>query len=100
MTIVDYFSLVPVQIILSFGQNEIARATGFIYNRNGSNYLITNWHVLSGRNAETGLCLDTKQLCIPDAIQIDFHADPTGSKWLSPKKEIKHQEEAASKFKN
>jgi len=32
----------------------LATATGFIVDRKGSHYLVTNWHVVSGRRTDTG----------------------------------------------
>ncbi len=92
MTIIDYFSLVPVPIILSFNSNEISRATGFFYSRENQNYLVTNWHVLSGRNAETGLSLDSKNLCIPNQIEFEVNGNPIGVKLTSGKIPLLHDD--------
>ncbi|MBP3616347.1 MAG: trypsin-like peptidase domain-containing protein [Alphaproteobacteria bacterium] len=47
---------------------ELADATGFIYNRNGKQYLITNLHVTSGRNICTGEIENSKG-AVPDLIK-------------------------------
>lgn len=50
----------------------IGRATGFVIRAQDQPFLVTNWHVLSGRNAETNACLsDTGAL--PDFISIHHH---------------------------
>jgi hypothetical protein len=92
LNIIDYFSLVPIQVILSFNSKEISRATGFFYNRKGQDYLVTNWHVLSGRNAETGRSLDEEHLCIPNEIQFELHVNPIGTKLLTNKFPLFHDE--------
>lgn len=34
--------------------NSLSTATGFVVQRGGSSYLVTNWHVVAGRNPVTG----------------------------------------------
>lgn len=85
MKSIDYFSCVPVRIILWFDDKKLGHATGFLYSRGGGLFLVTNWHVFSGRNAETGQPVDERRLAIPNALQVQFHALPIGSRWLSPK---------------
>ena len=46
---------------------ELADATGFIYKRNGKQYLITNLHVVSGRDPCTGKILDIHK-AIPELL--------------------------------
>ncbi len=83
MKTIDYFSTVPIQIILWKGDDELGTATGFFYQRRARDYLVTNWHVLSGRNARTGQSMLASG-AIPDKIQFLFRAKPLGSTWLSP----------------
>jgi hypothetical protein len=40
-----------------FNETIISTATAFFITRNSKLYLITNWHVVSGRNPENGACL-------------------------------------------
>ncbi len=52
---------------------QLAIATGFIVASNARNYLITNWHVVTGRDPNTQKPLsDTAG--IPDSIQINHHS--------------------------
>ena len=92
MKTIDYFSSVPVQIVLWRGDVELGTATGFFYKRHASDYLITNWHVLSGRDANTGQTL-LNTGAIPDRIQFLLQAEPLGSTWLSPRKPLLHFDE-------
>jgi Trypsin-like peptidase domain len=48
---------------------KLSSATGFIVVHDARPYLITNWHVLSGRNAETGEPLSSHGVT-PDAVGI------------------------------
>jgi S1-C subfamily serine protease len=49
----------------------ISSGSGFIYAKDETSYLITNWHNVAGKNPETGSCL-SKTLAIPDVISIIF----------------------------
>lgn len=50
-------------------ENKITNATCFFTKRNEKIYLVTNWHVVAGKNADTGECLD-KWARIPDKLRI------------------------------
>lgn len=54
---IDRFSLVTAPLSLYYDNQHLSDATGFIWQNGGQNYLITNWHVASGRNARDGTSL-------------------------------------------
>ncbi len=54
MTQIDQFSLVTAPLSLYFNETHLSEATGFIWQEGRQNYLITNWHVVTGRNFQTG----------------------------------------------
>jgi Trypsin-like peptidase domain len=55
MTRINPFSLSTVPLELCANGQIVARATGFIWvDHRRQAYLITNWHVVTGRNARTG----------------------------------------------
>jgi hypothetical protein len=54
--------------LFSHGQ-RLGSATGFIVQKNQKAYLVTNWHVVSGRRPDTNAAFDT-QGRYPDEIQI------------------------------
>ncbi len=55
--------------------NVLGHATAFVAKlADGPPYLMTNRHVVTGRNNETGECLDTKNAAIPDALRVWFWA--------------------------
>lgn len=64
----DICSQIPVFIKTAFGTTELSTATAFFYRRNESTYLVSNWHVFSGRNAQTLEPLD-KNCGIPDRLE-------------------------------
>lgn len=48
-------SCTPIELLANDGSDTVvATATGFFWRRNGQSYLVTNWHVVSGRNSFTG----------------------------------------------
>jgi hypothetical protein len=48
---VDEISGATVRLDLYSGDNMMGVATGFMYRRNEETYLVTNWHVMTGRNS-------------------------------------------------
>jgi len=76
--VVNAVSLCSVHIEAVFGEISLAIATGFLYNFEGRNFLITNWHVVSGCHPETRQPLDPNG-SIPDRIRLTYHrADQLG----------------------
>ncbi|MEK7195052.1 MAG: serine protease [Patescibacteria group bacterium] len=47
---IDPFTLIPIKLDVLKGEREIAKATGFIIDLAEKHFLITNWHVVTGRN--------------------------------------------------
>lgn len=84
---VDQCSLYPVYIETILIDNTdstkeitVSNATGFVYEHQNKHYLVSNWHVFSGRNAITKAPLDTK-CALPEKIRIYF---PTEGKIEEP----------------
>lgn len=69
----DPISLTTHQLHLCFRPTDtvLSSGTGFIYERNGANYLITNWHNVTGRNPLDGSCL-SETLAVPDMVSTLF----------------------------
>ncbi|MDB5973667.1 MAG: hypothetical protein JWR07_427 [Nevskia sp.] len=69
----DPISLTTHHIHLCFRPTDtvLSSGTGFIYERHGSRYLITNWHNVAGRNPIDGKCL-SDTLAIPDILSTLF----------------------------
>jgi hypothetical protein len=58
MTQIDQFSLTTVPIEMLFNKTSLGHATAFVWKHADNRYfLITNWHVVSGRDAATGAYL-------------------------------------------
>jgi hypothetical protein len=63
-----------------FGENRLGIATGFPWEHNGSQYLITNWHVVTGLHPETGQPLDQNG-ATPDLLKVWFHLAENLGQW-------------------
>jgi hypothetical protein len=69
----DPISLTTHDLHLCFRPTDavLSSGTGFIYERNGASYLITNWHNVTGRNPLDGTCL-SGTLAVPDMVSTLF----------------------------
>jgi len=66
-------SIKSIYLEACFDNQKLANATGFLVkNNNNDIYLITNRHVVTGRNNETNECLDKKYSAIPNKLNIWF----------------------------
>ena len=54
----------------------IGTATGFVVESNGRNYLVTNWHVVTGKHPDT---LDRVASAEPDQLRVMHHAKAIGT---------------------
>ena len=63
------------------GSITLSSATGCLYKENEHTYLITNWHVLSGRHAQTKAPLHTSA-ALPDQLRVYFPIDGQVSKYI------------------
>ncbi len=68
--ILNNLSLVPLQVQARFGDDAlpVGKATGFLYRSGDQKYFVTNWHVVTGRHADTGKPLDEKTCAVPDSL--------------------------------
>lgn len=71
--LIDPLSCVSLSLECLFQGTGIATGTGFIIIRNGINYLITNWHVVTGRDPSTGQPISSTGAVDPDTIGIWHH---------------------------
>jgi Trypsin-like peptidase domain len=72
VTALDALTLTTVPIRTFFNDIELSLATGFVYRRREQLYLVTNWHVLTARNAETGAHLH-KGGARPNRLRAQFN---------------------------
>lgn len=78
--IIDPLSLVSLLITVKTNDQVLSTATGFVYSQAGRRFLITNWHVVTGRNPETGK-VSSPTGGIPDTIEVIFQDEKGIGKW-------------------
>lgn len=77
---VDPLSATSVYLKLYVEEQQLSTATGFVIENSGTFFLVTNWHVLSGRNP-----IDDQPLSptagIPDHVRIAHHIKGKLGSW-------------------
>jgi len=68
---IDPFSACTIPIFPKFDNEKLSTATGFFWRHEGRVLLITNWHVLSGREPKTGQP-KSKDGALPNFIEFHF----------------------------
>lgn len=66
-----------------FNETKLSSGTAFLYKYKdtGRYYIITNWHVVSGKNNQTNKCLD-KNLSIPNKLKVFFYTKDSFTSWI------------------
>lgn len=82
LKMIDPLSCHSLIIGLFFNQQSLGTATGFTIEYNDKPYLVTNWHVVSGRDSNTKEPLDKKYAAIPNKIRVAFHIKDKLGTWL------------------
>ena len=67
--VVDNYSLASYYVEMYFDEKKLANATCFFSQQNGKIYIVTNWHVVSGKDADTRQCLDSNA-AVPNKLRI------------------------------
>lgn len=84
--IIDPLSATALRLLPKFRDGvlsvvELATATGFTVIHESLSYLVTNWHVVTGYDPDTGQCLDKKHAAIPNTLAVRFHAKGQLGAW-------------------
>lgn len=70
----SYASRVSIHLEMFSGDQPLGTGTGFLlHSLDERMFLVTNWHVLAGRNPDTGECLHA-QAAVPDRVKIFHHS--------------------------
>lgn len=78
---IDLLSVISLFLEPQVNNNILGTATGFVVEYRQAPYLITNWHVVTGRNPETNELLSPQTGAVPDSIRIWHHTDKLGD-WI------------------
>jgi Trypsin-like peptidase domain len=65
-------SLASLAVSVRFKRKELGTATAFVVGVAGDFYLVTNWHVVTGRDPNTGRVL-SKNGAVPDRLAVMHH---------------------------
>ncbi len=77
---IDNYSLVSIPLQLVTNGKEIGTATGFFCQRKDKLYLVSNWHVFSGRHPKTGQPLNDEG-ALPDQVVFPIPLDGKSGQW-------------------
>ena len=78
---IDPLTLQVLLVETYFDDKLLGNASAFIVSSNQKTFLITNWHVVSGKNSETGENLH-KHAGIPNKIRIWHHQKGKLGEWI------------------
>lgn len=71
-TLIDPLSVTSLYLKLCVNGQQLSTATGFVVEHKGKFFLITNWHVLSGRHPGTDAPL-SPTAALPDEVRVAHH---------------------------
>lgn len=69
---IDPYSICSVFINSLYNENSLGVATGFFYKEGEDIFLVSNWHVFSGRNPSTGQAKNANG-AVPNRMSITYH---------------------------
>lgn len=78
---VDPLSASSLRVQAEVNNNSLSTATGFVVDYKSNHYLITNWHVVTGKNPETNQTL-SPTAGIPDTLKIVHHSTSKLGSWV------------------
>jgi hypothetical protein len=67
---IDPLSITSLYLKINANGQRISTATGFVVQYEGRSFLVSNWHVFSGRHPDTGHPLSRETAAIPDRISV------------------------------
>ena len=76
---IDEFSVKPLYLETYLSTSRTGIATGFVVKRNDLHYLVTNWHVVTGRNPYNNQPLSTTGIANPNILKVWFHTQNLGN---------------------
>src|SRR6185295_11953318 len=71
---IDLFTYASLyaEFYIDIEQSPIGKATCFCVAKNGNYFLLTNWHVVTGRNADTNHAIRDDGFCDPEFMKVWF----------------------------
>lgn len=81
MPTIDDFTGRPLHLELSYKAAPLGSGTGFTVLKNGLRFLVTNWHVVSGRHPETKKAM-SPTAAVPDSLRVWHHQSGSLGSWI------------------
>jgi hypothetical protein len=81
MATIDQYSLTSLPLTLLCKGKIIGSATGFFYKVKNRYFLVSNWHVFSGRNANTGQTI-RNDAGLPDTLRLAYPRKDHLGEWI------------------
>jgi hypothetical protein len=75
-TNINPYSACAVPVDIYYNNDRVGKATAFFVENNGRLFLISNWHVFSGRDPKTGQPKDQTNYTVPTHLKIKYHRSP------------------------
>jgi len=92
---IDEFSVKSLYLEIYLNDEQLGLATGFVVKENDSYYLITNWHVVTGRHPKNNQPISKTMIADPNIIKVWFNGQKLGE-WI--RKEINILDENGQKL--
>jgi S1-C subfamily serine protease len=89
MTQIDPLSVISLSIEPFFNETNLGTGTGFIIERDGRHYLVTNWHVVSGLNPVTKKPIAAHG-GVPNKLIVWHHQQGNFGVWITVAYELLH----------
>lgn len=89
---IDPLSVSTVQLECFCSGNSIGHATGFVVSVGQGDYVITNQHVVTGKNSDTGKLLNETTGAVPDSIKIRHHSSHRFGEWIETVEKLYDEE--------
>ncbi|XOB41819.1 MAG: S1 family peptidase [Candidatus Nealsonbacteria bacterium] len=79
---IDEFSQKPLYLETLLNDKGLGVGTGFAVKKDDSYYIITNWHVVTGRDPKDNKPISKNGMADPQKLRVWFHGKKLGS-WIS-----------------
>ena len=86
--LIDPLTRISLYLECQLKNQTISSGTGFIVEKNSKKYLITNRHVITGRDIDTNNPLSSDEICDPDTIVIWHHVKNKLGSWIAIKEPL------------
>ncbi len=98
MTTIHPLSTVSLHVECFAGGTPLGSGTGFVVTRDDTHYLVTNWHIVTWRDPETGNPL-SQEGSDPDTVRIWHHITDKLGSWQARDEPLRAPESGTQKWR-